>query len=60
MRGDGTRRSRRAALQQEITSLSPAAMPFMPRQRGGNVSAERGAGGLCPNPVPMERDPAPG
>lgn len=31
------------ALRWEITPLSPAAMPFMPQQRGGNVSGEEGA-----------------
>lgn len=29
------------ARQQEITSLSPTAMPFMPQQRGGNVSVKQ-------------------
>lgn len=31
------------ALRREITLLSPAAMPFMPQQRDGNVSGEEGA-----------------
>lgn len=31
------------ALRWEITLLSPAAMPFMPQQRDGNVSGEEGA-----------------
>lgn len=49
---DGTRRSLRAllpALQQEITSLSPTAMPFMPQQQGGNVSVKQES--RCGNPT---------
>lgn len=59
-----------SALHRQITLLSPAAMPFMPQQRDGNVSGEEGvllpvwgcgragtAGGAqtAPaHPVPME------